>query len=74
LDSQTLGILLMFLGLPLIISIPVTALIWGSHKRKLEAMRLEAETHVMKNHADIDRLEAKLQILQKEISEIRMIQ
>ncbi|MBC7527811.1 MAG: hypothetical protein H7308_09695 [Chthonomonadaceae bacterium] len=73
-DSQTLGILLMFLGLPLIISIPVTAMIWGSHKRKMEAMRLESETQAIKNQAEIDLLEARMQILEKKLGEPRKIQ
>ena len=80
-DSQTLGILLMFVGLPFIVSIPATAMIWGSHKRKLEAMRLESETNVMKNRAELDLLKArlqsmenKMQALEKETDGTRKIQ
>ncbi len=60
-DSQTLGILLMFLGLPLILSIPITALIWGAHQRKLEAMRLEYPTDGRDIRSRLDALEKRVQ-------------
>ena len=66
-DSQTLGLLLMMLGLPLIISIPVTAFLWGSHLRKLEAIRLEDASGAKKNRAELEALAARVRQLEAEI-------